>query len=212
MDAWAGVGSHTHMPPLTLHWPLRPLAAGCRLPSSAGQERGELCRGNQGLAGVNRVISRLKGPKKRTHGSQGISHLIPTGMSLQHAASGPPLPWCLTPPGETWLEVDRYVQGKAVRGSGGLATGSAPLGAGELWRGGSSTGTGSRPPTRSPCCPHLPASSAGCSPAGPHSPKEQPTHCPSGRGEAAPRMEDRAAEGRAASSVGGSGIFALLPP
>lgn len=32
--------------------------------------------------------------------------------------------------GETWLEVDRYVQGKAVRGRGGLATGSAPLRAG----------------------------------------------------------------------------------
>lgn len=100
MDAWAGVGSHTHMPPLTLHWPLRPLAAGCRLPSSAGQERGELCRGNQGLGRVNRVISRLKGPKKRTHGSQGISHLVPTGMSLQHAASGLPCPGA-------WLRLGR---------------------------------------------------------------------------------------------------------
>lgn len=93
MDAWAGVGSHTHTPPLTLHWPPRPRAAGCRLPPSAGQERGELCRGNRGLGGVNRVISHLKGPQKRTPGSQGTSHLIPTGMSLlQHAASGPPSP------------------------------------------------------------------------------------------------------------------------
>lgn len=56
----------THMPPLTLHCLLRPwlLAAGCRLPPSAGQERGELCRGNQGLGGVNRVIS-LERPQKR---------------------------------------------------------------------------------------------------------------------------------------------------
>lgn len=42
-------GGVTHMQPLTLHWPLRPLAAGCRLPSTVGQERGELCRGNKGL-------------------------------------------------------------------------------------------------------------------------------------------------------------------
>lgn len=55
-------------------------------------------------------------------GSQGTSYLITTGMSLRASR-----PWHLIHLGRDWLKVDRYVQGKAVRGSGGLAAGSAPL-------------------------------------------------------------------------------------